>query len=260
MTEDFGRSVHFGRTAGDYRAFRAGFPPEFFAELSRRGIAVAGRRALDLGTGTGAVARGLAAMGMDVTGLDPAKPMLVEAAALDREAGIVVEYRVGHAEATALPDAAFDLVTAGQCWHWFDRVAAAMEVRRLLAPGSRVVIAHFDWLPLGDNVVEATEYLIKSFNPRWSMDGGTGIYPQWLADLTGAGFSDLQTFSFDVDQAYTHEAWRGRIRASAGVKATLGKRQVAEFDRLLAERLVEQFPAEPMSVPHRVWAVIGTRQ
>ena len=43
--------------------------------------------------------------------------------------------------------------------------SAALEARRLLAPSGRLVIAHFDWLPLPGNVVEATEALIKAHNP-----------------------------------------------------------------------------------------------
>ena len=46
-----------------------------------------------------------------------------------------VEYHVAPAEETGLPDDNFDVVTAGQCWHWFDRPRAAAEVARLLRPG-----------------------------------------------------------------------------------------------------------------------------
>ena len=79
--------------------------------------------------------------------------------------GLDVDFRVATAEETGLPDASFDIVTAGQCWHWFDRPKAAREVRRLLKPGGTVIIAHFDWLPLKDNIVDLTEKLVIKFNP-----------------------------------------------------------------------------------------------
>ena len=37
------------------------------------------------------------------------------------------------------------------------------------------------------------------------------LYPQWAADLSSAGFADVETWSFDVVIPYTHESWRGRM-------------------------------------------------
>jgi SAM-dependent methyltransferase len=156
-----------------------------------------------------------------------------------------------------LDAASFDLVTAGQCWHWFDRPRAAAEARRVLKPGGRLVIAHFDWIPLPGNVADATEKLIEKHNPKWQLGGGRGIHPLWARDLAIAGFMNIETFSFDVDTIYTHEAWRGRIRASAGVGASLAPGAVAAFDGELRAMLTERFPDDPIRVLHRVFAAIG---
>ena len=232
----------FGKTASDYGRHRAGFPDEFFERLQTNGILRAGMHALDLGTGTGTVARGLASRGCEVTGLDRSAPLMEQAAELDRAAGVVVKYVDAPAEDTGLPAAQFDLVTAGQCWHWFDRPRAAAEARLVLKPGGRLVIAHFDWIPLPDNMIEATEQLIAKHNPKWKLGGGLGIYPQWPRDLAVAGFKDIETFSFDLDAVYTHEAWRGRVRASAGVGASLSPEGVAAFDDELRATLAEAGP------------------
>ena len=248
----------FGKTAQDYGKHRAGFPDEFFARLEKMGIVRAGMRALDLGTGTGTIARGLALRGCDATGLDRSEPLMEQARELDREAGVAVKYVVAAAENTGLPAASFDLVTAGQCWHWFDRARAAAESRRLLKPGGHLVIGHFDWIPLPGNVVDATEKMIEKHNPKWRMGGGVGIYPQWMAGLVATGFKNLETFSFDLDAIYTHEAWRGRIRASAGVGASLTPEAVATFDDELRAMLAQRFANDPMQVLHRVFAAIGT--
>jgi hypothetical protein len=120
-----------------------------------------------------------------------------------------------------------------------------------------VVIAHFDWIPLTDNVVEATEQLILTHNPGWRGAGGNGVYPRWLHDLGQVGFHGLETFSYDVFVPYSHEDWRGRIRASAGVGASLAPDQVAVFDRDLASLLQARFPQPILQVHHRVWALAG---
>jgi hypothetical protein len=109
---------------------------------------------------------------------------------------------------------------------------------------------------LPGTMVEATEQLIRHYNPAWHMHGGTGLYPAWLADVAMAGFQNIETFSFDVPTSYTHEAWRGRIRASAGVAASLPPEQVVQFDEELARLLADRFPEDPLAVPHRAFAII----
>jgi SAM-dependent methyltransferase len=247
----------FGATAQDYAAHRAGFPDSFFDRLAARGIGLPGQRVVDLGTGTGTLARGFAARGCDVLGIDPADPLLEEARKLSASAGLRVEFRSGTAESTGLPDASADVVAAGQCWHWFDRPAAAREAARVLKSAGLLLIAHFDWLPLRSNVVEATEALIQAHNPRWDMAGGNGLYPLWLRDLGEAGYRDIETCSYDVTVPYSREGWRGRIRASAGVAGSLPPEQVAAFDGALGQMLQERFPDSILEIPHRVFAVIG---
>lgn len=254
---DDAQEVDFGRTAADYTAHRAGFPPAFFDLLAARRLVAAPSRALDLGTGTGTLARGLARMGLTVTWLDPSPELMAEAARLDAAEGLSVAHVRGRAEELPFADAGFDLVTAGQCWHWFDRPRAAAQAARVLRPGGRLVIAHFDWLPLPGTVVAATEALILEHNPAWAGAGGSGIYPDWLADMAEAGFAGLETASFDIAQPYSHAAWRGRIRASAGIAASLPADKVAAFDAALAGLLDRDYPDDPLIVPHRVWLATG---
>ncbi len=258
---DLRNRIDWDKTASDYGRHRAGFPEAFFDRLAAMRVIRAGGSALDLGCGTGAIARGLARRAMVTTGLDRSEPMMRQAALLDREAGVTVRYVAAIAERTGLPDASFDLVTAGQCWHWFDSRAAAAEVRRVLKPGGQLVIANFDWIPLPGNVADETEKLIMKHNPKWKLNGGMGIHPLAAHLLGLAGFRDIETFSFDVDAPYTHESWRGRIRASAGIGADLEPAAVARFDAemtaMLSEKFPEKFPGDSLPVLHRVFAAIG---
>jgi SAM-dependent methyltransferase len=252
-------TIDFGATAGDYARYRAGFPDSLFARLAALGVGLPEQDVLDLGTGTGSLARGFARRGCRVVGVDPSEPLLAEARRLDAREGLSVDYRVGRAEDTGLPAASFDVVGAGQCWHWFDRGRAAAEVARLLRPSGTIVIAHFDWIPLPGNVVEATEQLIEAHNPSWCFGGGVGIYAVWLRDLGEASYREIESFSYDVDVPYGPEAWRGRIRASAGVGASMTPAEVERFDAALAELLERRFPDAVLQVPHRVFAVIARR-
>ena len=52
--------IDFGKTAQDYGRYRAGFPSALFDRLATFDIGTTGQRVLDLGTGTGTLARGFA--------------------------------------------------------------------------------------------------------------------------------------------------------------------------------------------------------
>ncbi len=251
--------INFGRTASDYSQHRAGFPEQFFERMQTLGLIPAGTRLLDLGTGTGSVARGVALRGCKTVGLDISADLIEKSRELDKLAGVEVDYKIASAEDTGFADNHFDVVTAGQCWHWFDGDKTAQEVKRILVPNGHLIIAHFDWIPLFDNIVAQTEALILKYNPAWHMGGRNGFYPQWLIHMGQAGFTNIETFSFDLDVVYSHEAWRGRIRASAGVGASLDEPEIEKFDKEHQQMLSEKFPDDPLNVPHRVFVVMGKK-
>jgi len=251
------KGVDFGKAAGDYARHRAGFPPSLFERLAALGVGLPGQRVLDLGTGTGTLARGFAERGAEVTGLDVAQPILDEAARLADERGLRVRWLRGRAEDTGLDGGAFDIVSAGQCWHWFDRVRAAAEVRRLLAPGGAFVVAYLDWISLPGSIADATETMMERANAEWKWRGWSSGNLRWLDDAALAGFACREAFAYDVEVPYSHESWRGRVRASAGIGASLPPDAVQRFDDSLRQMLAERFPADPFVVTHRVFAMIA---
>lgn len=249
------KSPDWSLTSGDYAKHRQGFPPRFYDLIAREGLFAPGMRVLDIGTGTGTVARSLAARGGEVLGLDPARGQIEAARELARAEGVAARFEEGLAERNGQPDAVFDLVTAAQCWHWFDRGLAAAECFRVLKPGGALLICHYDWMPLPGNVAHASEFLIEAHNPRWRMGRGTGFYPAWATDMWVAGLRDLGFAGFDHDALYSHADWRGRIRASAGVGGALDPGAVERFDAEHQALLAARFPEEPLRVAHRVFAI-----
>lgn len=81
------------------------------------------------------------------------------------------------------------VVSAGQCWHWFDRRRAAAEARRLLAAGGVLAICYRDYVVAPGNVCAASEELVLAHNPGWAMGGWTGMPAGWRAELGEAGFA-----------------------------------------------------------------------
>ena len=243
----------YGKAAADYAQHRQGFPPRLFDWIDGQGGASGD--VLDLGTGTGLMARELARRGARVTVLDPSLDMLREANDAARRDGLDILHRQGRAEDTDLPDASFDLITAATCWHWFDRPAAARECARLLRPGGRLIIAHQDWLRRPGNVIDVTLQAIHRVNPPPKARKWTFQYPDWLFDLTDAGFADYQITAFPAKLDHTHDAWVGRIVASAQIGPALDPDQLDAFRRDFKSDLVRNFPNQPMAVEHRVFAI-----
>lgn len=255
--------VDFGRAALDYARYRAGFPDRFYDALETGGIrpAPGADRALDIATGTGTIARGLARRGWRVDGIDLSGDMLAAARILDAESDMSVAYQIAPAETLPFADGCFALATAGTCWHWFDRARAAMEARRVLISGGHLVIASLEWREGPGNAVEATRLLIAAHNPAWARDvANTDRFAftfDWGDELVGRGFAIVEKQAFEFEIPYSHEAWRGRIRASAGVGASLSADGVARFDADLAALLARDFPADPLPFPHEVMMIVA---
>lgn len=258
LTDHEGRIIDFGRRAADYGRHRPGFPDSFFARLEYRGWIVAGQRALDLGTGTGSLALGFAARGLRVTGLDISPELLAVGRQRARAAGADVDFVQAQAEATGLDAASFDLVSAGQCWWWFDADATVAEAQRVLAEGGRILIGNFSYLPLPGNVAHRTEALVLEHNPGWAMAGWRGVHPEQVQALDRGGFRNVESFSYVVDVPFSHEGWRGRMRTCNGVGSSLDPEQVEAFDAALSALLDREFPGE-LRVPHRIFAASGVR-
>lgn len=251
-------AVEFGVAAADYAAHRQGHPAETFRRLAAMGLGLPGQDVVDLGTGTGDVARRLARAGARVTGVDPSTLLLAEATRLATADGVRVHWHHGAAEATGLPTASADLVTVAQAWHWFDAPRAAAEVRRVLRPGGAVAIVYFDWLEGRASIVDTTLALVARHRtapmPTATTVGHHGVYPTFLDHLGDAGFAQLEWFGYDVVARYAHGGWLGRMRASAGV-STMTPAAQAAFAADLAAALADL--PDPVGVPHRVFALVG---
>lgn len=251
--------VDFGRRSEDYARSRPGFPEAFYNRCAQW-IMFSRTEALDLATGPGVVALKLAELGANVIGVDIAATQIRMAEQLATERGLEgrARFLVARAEETGLPDNTFDLIAAGQCWHWLAPERMAPEIQRLLRPGGLLLIGFFDYVPVEDEIAHATEELILKYNPTWPLAGRDGRRPHLAQQVTELGFHIVDEFTFDHDQAFTHETWRGRIRTCNGVgSGGMTEEQVAAFDVELREMLRLRFPDEPMHIKHRVWGLIA---
>lgn len=252
--------VDFGRHSEDYAAYRPGFPPSFYRRLDAM-ARIADSRSLDLATGPGTIALELAALGSTVVGIDVSPEQVATARRVAKERHLEDRacFRVADAQDTGLDASSFDLVTAGQCWHWFDSRAAMAEARRVLRPGGVLAIAHYCYLAEHAPVARDTEDLILELNPSWSMAGWKGVFPELIDEVIHGGFRLVEQFCYHHDEEFSHARWRGRIRTCNGVgSGGLPPSEVLRFDEALSRLLRDRYP-DPMVVEHRVWCVVARK-
>ena len=136
-------SALFDSTAQDYdrieKLLALGSGPWYRHQALRRAGLEPGMRVLDIGTGTGLMAREAAIIAGDarlVTGVDPSAGMMANAVL--PEGVTLVE---GRAESIPLPDASFDFLCMGYALrHIGDFAAACAEFHRVLKPGGRLCL------------------------------------------------------------------------------------------------------------------------
>ena len=188
--------------------------------------------------------------GLSITGVDIALNQIEEARRLSGAAGMDIEYRAAPADETGLPGAAFDFISAAQCFIYFSYDSLMKEIDRLLKPGGRFIISWFAWLPGGSRVAEASEELILKYNPEWKGAGYERMH--FPSDyLRQYGFGPEREISYDEEIPFSRDAWAGRIRACRGIGASLSDELIADFDKEHRKMLAENHP-ETLSILHHV--------
>jgi ubiquinone/menaquinone biosynthesis C-methylase UbiE len=137
-TVERGRS--FDAWADEYDRYRPTYPDALFELIDTQLQLPPGPRVADLGAGTGRASVAMAGRGWRVTAVEPGEPMLDVLRSRAETDGLVIRAVQATAEATGLEVGSFDLVTAAQAFHWFDKPAALMEMARIVRPGGGLAL------------------------------------------------------------------------------------------------------------------------
>lgn len=252
--KDGDRTIDWGRTSDDYAVSRPGPPPSFYRRLAELGVGHAGQNILDLGTGTGVLARQFARQGVTVCGIDIAENQIATACRLAEEERLQIDFRIGPVEELPWEESSFDFATANQCFLYFDKPAVIDELRRVLQPTGRLVTSHFSWMPRLDEIARRSEELVLEHNPDWSGHDWHGIIPEFPT-WAEPWFEVEASFLYDDPIPFTRETWAGRIRACRGVGATMTPEEVERFDKA-HQALLSQIAPESFLILHRIDAHI----
>jgi len=201
---------------------------------------------VDMGAGTGKLTRQLCKRDCDIIALEPNAAM--RQIGMDNVQGNRCHWLEATAEATGLPDAAFDLVIFGSSFNVVNTDQALQESARLLRPGSWFACL-WNHRDLTDPLQQNVEEIIHSFVPDY--DYGSRRQNQ-KAVIDGCGlFGEVRQiaarFLRKVDVLVYVDAWRSH--------ATLARQAGDQFPDII--QAIEQQLAGMTSieVPYhtRIW-------
>ena len=206
----------FGAEAERYERTRPAYPKAMVDAIL---AASPGRDVLDVGIGTGISARPFRQEGRRVLGVEP-DPRMAEYA---RRSGLEVE--IAKFEEWDRAGRTFDLLIAGQAWHWVNPDRGASKAADSLRPGGRSALFWnvMSYSPeFGEGLAAVYQRVLPEF--PFFQGGSTGGKASYapLADkaadgirLTGA-FSEPEWWEFDWERTYTRDEWLETVPTFGG--------------------------------------------
>jgi len=228
---DHGKAFDFGRTSEDYAKYRDIYPDAFYEKIIEKGLCIEGQKVLDLGTGTGVLPRNMYKYGADFIGTDISENQINEARRLSKEAEMKIKYIVTSAEEMDFSDEIFDVITAVQCFWYFDKAIVLPKIHKMLKENGYLCILSMAWLPDESEVAYKSENLVLKYNPAWT---GAGYKrhsleaPDWVDNYFICDIAE----TFDLHIPFTRESWHGRMKACRGIGASsLPDEEIAAWER-----------------------------
>jgi len=155
-------TLRFTDRVEDYVKARPGYPAELIALLERECGLTPASTVVDVGCGTGLLAKLFCDYACRIIGVEPNAAM--------RDAGRQFlngypnfEIVEGTAEALPLPGTSVDFITAGQAFHWFNQKEARHEFMRILKPNGWAVLVWNDREYSGSKFADAYEALLWKY-------------------------------------------------------------------------------------------------
>ena len=243
---DRGKAFDWGKTSVDYARYRDIYPQEFYDKIVNRNLCTNGQRVLDLGTGTGVIPRNMYRYGAKWVATDISENQIEQAKLLSKDMDI--DYYVCSAESLNFPANSFDLITACQCFWYFDHEQIIPTLHNILKPDGRILVLCMEWLPFEDKIAGESEKLVLKYSPNWSGAGST-IQPIEIPDCYKEKFELIYHEEYPLSVHFTRDSWNGRMKACRGVGASLTQSEIKNWEQE-HKTLLEKIAPEEFDILH----------
>lgn len=243
---DDGTPFDWGRTSSDYAKYRDIYPQLFYDKIISRQLCITGQNVLDLGAGTGVMPRNLYRYGAKWTAIDISDEQIEQAKRLSE--GMDINYYAISAENIPFPDESFDVITACQCFWYFDHKQVMPHLLRILKHGGTLLVLYMAWLPYEDEIAGASEELVLKYNPKWTGAGET-MHPIDIPDCYRNHFDVVYHDEYLLEVPFSRESWHGRMKACRGIGTSLTNDQIAMWEHE-HKKLLERIAPATINVLH----------
>ena len=117
------------------------------------------------------------------------------------------------------------------------------KIYRMLKPDGRILVLYMAWLPFEDKIANASETLVKKYNPDWSGAGET-MHPIFIPECYNEKFELIYHEEYPLNVHFTIESWNGRMKACRGVGASLSEEEIKKWEQEHIKLLSEIAPDE----------------
>ncbi|MBQ4364278.1 MAG: class I SAM-dependent methyltransferase [Oscillospiraceae bacterium] len=245
---DSGKAFDWGRTSKEYAKYRDIYPDEFYKKIVNRGLCVTGQKVLDIGTGTGVLPRNMYQYGAEWVGTDISPEQIEQAKRISDADNKKIDFKVVSTEDIDFSDETFDVITACQCFWYFDHEKVMPKLSGILKKDGKLLILYMAWLPFEDKIAGESEKLVLKYSPEWS-GAGEIRHPIWIPDVAYKYFEMEDHEEYDVMVPFTKESWHGRMKACRGVGASLSEEELVKWDAEHRE-LLDRIAPERFEVLH----------
>lgn len=245
---DAGKAFDWGKTSSDYSKYRDIYPQIFYDKITERNLCIKGQKVLDLGTGTGVIPRNMYHLGAEWTGTDISENQIAHAKRMSDELNLNIQYHTAATEDIDFQDETFDVITACQCFWYFDHEKVMPNLKRIIKKEGSLLLLYMAWLPFEDNIAGASEKLILNYNPTWTGAGETK-HPIEVPECVYKEFEAVYHEEYDFLIPFTRETWHGRMKACRGVGASLSSEEIAKWE-IEHTKLLDNIAPEEFNVKH----------
>ena len=110
-----------------------------------RSLCINGQRVLDLGTGTGVLPRNMYKYGAEWTGTDISPEQIEQARILATASKMKIDFQAVPTEQLEFLARSFDVITACQCFWYFDHEKVMPKLAELLKTDGKLLILYMAW-------------------------------------------------------------------------------------------------------------------